>query len=32
MIQSDPAMIRNTINIPKASARMLLVLSGPEVM
>jgi hypothetical protein len=32
MITSDPARTRNTISIPNASARTLLVLSGPVVM
>src|ERR1700676_1016742 len=32
MIQSDPPIRRMTIRTPKASAKTLLVLSGPEVM
>jgi hypothetical protein len=32
MITSDPARTRNTMSTPNASARILLVLSGPVVM
>ena len=32
MIHSEPAISSNTISTPKASARTLLVLSGPVVM